>query len=69
MARKSLVTMLTVAAMCFSAVNSFATEAGVLGLKPSANWRYEHGCSKHTIRYCERSVSRSATVCRKSPIR
>jgi len=29
--------MLTVAAMCFSAVNSFATEAGVLGLKPSAN--------------------------------
>ena len=37
MARKSLVTMLTVAAMCFSAVNSFATEAGVLGLKPSAN--------------------------------
>ena len=37
MARKSLVTMLTVAVMCFSAVNSFATEAGVLGLKPSAN--------------------------------
>ena len=37
MTNKSLVTMLTVAAMCISAVNSFATEAGVLGLKPSAN--------------------------------
>ena len=34
---KSLVTMLTVVAMSFSAVNSFAAEAGVLGLKPSAN--------------------------------
>lgn len=37
MMNKSLVTMLTVVAMSFSAVNSFAAEAGVLGLKPSAN--------------------------------
>lgn len=34
---KSLVTMLTVAAISLSAVNTFAAEAGVLGLKPSAN--------------------------------
>lgn len=37
MTNKSLVTMLTVAAISLSAVNSFAAEAGVLGLKPSAN--------------------------------
>ena len=37
MTNKSLVTMLTVAAISFSAVNPFTAEAGVLGLKPSAN--------------------------------
>jgi len=37
MMNKSLVTMLTVAAISLSAVNTFAAEAGVLGLKPSAN--------------------------------
>ena len=34
---KSLVTMFTVAAISLSAVNTFAAEAGVLGLKPSVN--------------------------------
>lgn len=49
MARKSLVvTMLTVAAMCFSAVNSFAAEAGVLGLKPSANQSVTQNQSDNT---------------------
>ena len=37
MKNKSLVTMLTVAAISLSTVNTFAAEAGVLGLKPSAN--------------------------------
>ena len=37
MIKKSVATMLAVAAISLSAVNSFATEAGVLGLKPSAN--------------------------------
>ena len=37
MTNKSLVTMLTVAAISLSTVNTFAAEAGVLGLKPSAN--------------------------------
>ena len=37
MTNKSLVTMLAVAAISLSAVNSFAAEAGVLGLKPSTN--------------------------------
>lgn len=37
MIKKSIATMLTVAAISLSAVNSFAAEAGVLGLKPSAN--------------------------------
>ena len=37
MMNKSLVTMLIVAAISFSAVNPFTAEAGVLGLKPSAN--------------------------------
>ena len=37
MTNKSLVTMLTVAVLSLSTVNAFAAEAGVLGLKPSAN--------------------------------
>lgn len=37
MTKKSIATMLTVAAISLSAVNSFTAEAGVLGLKPSAN--------------------------------
>ena len=37
MMNKTLVTMLTVAAIFLSAVNTFAAEAGVLGLKPSVN--------------------------------
>lgn len=37
MIKKSIATMLAVAAISLSAVNSFAAEAGVLGLKPSAN--------------------------------
>ena len=37
MTNKSLVTMLAVAVLSLSTVNSFAAEAGVLGLKPSAN--------------------------------
>ena len=37
MTNKSLVTMLAVAVLSLSTVNSFAAKAGVLGLKPSAN--------------------------------
>ena len=37
MTNKSLVTMLTVAVLSLSTVNSFTVKAGVLGLKPSAN--------------------------------
>ena len=37
MTNKSLVTMLTVAVLSLSTVNSFAAKAGVLSLKPSAN--------------------------------
>ena len=37
MIKKSIVAMLAVAAISLSAVSSFAAEAGVLGLKPSAN--------------------------------
>ena len=37
MKRSFLVTALTVAVLSLSTVNAFATEAGVLGLKPSAN--------------------------------
>ena len=37
MMNKSLVTMLAVAVLSLSTVNSFAAKAGVLGLKPSAN--------------------------------
>lgn len=37
MIKKGIVAMLTVAAISLSAVNTFAAEAGVLGLKPSAN--------------------------------
>ena len=37
MIKKGIVAMLTVAVLSLSTVNSFAAEAGVLGLKPSAN--------------------------------
>ena len=37
MIKKSIVAMLAVAVLSLSTVNAFATEAGVLGLKPSAN--------------------------------
>ena len=37
MTNKSLVTMLTVAVLSLSTMSSFTVEAGVLGLKPSAN--------------------------------
>ena len=37
MIKKGIVAMLAVAAISLSAVSSFAAEAGVLGLKPSAN--------------------------------
>ncbi|MBB1544261.1 hypothetical protein HG451_001555, partial [Candidatus Saccharibacteria bacterium] len=37
MIKKSIVAMLAVAVLSLSTVNAFAAEAGVLGLKPSAN--------------------------------
>ena len=48
MTNKSLVTMLAVAVLSLSTVNSFAAKAGVLGLKPSANQGSQSSANTNT---------------------
>lgn len=48
MIKKGIVAMLAVAAISLSAVNSFAAEAGVLGLKPSANQGSQSSANTNT---------------------